>query len=286
VTWSPLATETLSALVEHDSRQTIELDFDAAADVAPDATGRAVNDVLLEAERRGWIVGQRDEGDGSIAWWSTLRLTVDGLRGLGDWPPAGREHELGVWDDGHWGRRARPLLESLHAKPPAHGFYLTPVGEETTRWLEWTAALLLLEAGLISGRIGDDGVDTLRITPEGAHALDPTPRNPLHVAQAKLRSGAPVDAIITAVLALGGRLKEIAADRGVPVTHTDGRPLTLMKLSVNLREAGAYDETDRAQIEAWLKLRNDLVHPDGTAVGDARVAAVIQSIGVFLDEHP
>jgi hypothetical protein len=284
VTWSPLATETLSALVEHDSRQTIELDFDAAADVAPDATGRAVNDVLLEAERRGWIVGQRDEGDGSIAWWSTLRLTVDGLRGLGDWPPAGREHELGVWDDGHWG--ARPLLESLHAKPPAHGFYLTPVGEETTRWLEWTAALLLLEAGLISGRIGDDGVDTLRITPEGAHALDPTPRNPLHVAQAKLRSGARVDAIITAVLALGGRLKEIAADRGVPVTHTDGRPLTLMKLSVNLREAGAYDETDRAQIEAWLKLRNDLVHPDGTAVGDARVAAVIQSIGVFLDEHP
>ena len=286
MTWSPLATETLSALVERDSRQTIELDFDAAADLVPDATGRAVDDVLLEAERRGWIVGQRDEGDGSIAWWSTLRLTVDGLRGLGDWPPAGREHELGGWDDGHWGRRARPLLESLHADPPAHGFYFKPIAEETTRWLEWTAALLLLEAGLISGRIGDDGVDTLRITPEGAHALDPTPRNPLHVAQAKLRSGAPVDAIITAVLALGGRLKEIAADRGVPVTHTDGRPLTLMKLSVNLREAGAYDETDRAQIEAWLKLRNDLVHPDGTAVGDARVAAVIQSIGVFLDEHP
>jgi len=264
VTWSPLATETLSALVEHDSRQTTKLDFDAAADVAPDATDRAVDDVLLEAERRGWIVGQRDEGDGSIAWWSTLRVTVDGLRGLGDWPPAGREHEPGVWDDGHWGRRARPLLESLHAEPPAHGFYFKPVGEETARWLEWTAALLLLEAGLISGRIGDDGVDTLRITPEGAHALDPTPRNPLHVAQAKLRSGARVDAIITAVeLALGGRLKEIAADRGVPVTHTDGRPLKLMKLIVNLREVGAYDETDRAQIAAWLKLRNDLaVVPD------------------------
>lgn len=180
-----------------------------------------------------------------------------------------------------------PLLESLHAEPPAHGFYFKPVGEETTRWLEWTAALLLLEAGLISGRIGDDGVDTLRITPEGAHALHPTPRNPLQVAQAQLRSGARVDAIITAVeLALGGRLKEIAADRGVPVTHTDGRPLKLMKLIVNLREVGAYDETDRAQIAAWLKLRNDLAHPDGTTVGDARVATVIQSIGVFLDEHP
>ncbi len=149
------------------------------ADVAPDATGRAVDDVLLEAERKRWIVGQRDEGDGSIAWWSTPRLTVDGLRGLGDWPPAGRENEPGVWDDGHWGRRARPLLESLHAEPPAHGFYFKPVGEETTRWLEWTAALLLLEAGLISGRLGDDGIDTLRITPEGANALDPTPCNPL-----------------------------------------------------------------------------------------------------------
>jgi hypothetical protein len=160
-----------------------------------------------------------------------------------------------------------------------------PTGGELTLF-EAVDLLNLLEAELISGRIGEDGIDTVRITPQGAKALDPAPQDPLRTAQQLLNNGARVDAIVTAVeLGLGSRLKEMATARDVPVKHADGGPIKLMKLNVELRNAAAYDETDRAQIEAWLKLRNDVAHPNGTTVSDARVAAVIQSIGVFLDEH-
>lgn len=61
---------------------------------------------------------------------------------------------------------------------------------------------------------------------------------------------------------------------------------TLRVTAEGLRRDGAYPESDRAQVEAWLKLRNALAHPDGREVSDARVESVIQGIRVFLAEHP
>ena len=56
-------------------------------------------------------------------------------------------------------------------------------------------------------------------------------------------------------------------------------------LNAALRKVGACGESDRAQVGAWLKLRNELAHPDGREVSDAHVASVLQGIRVFLEEH-
>jgi hypothetical protein len=182
------------------------------------------------------------------------------------------------------------LVLRLRDEPPPHGFYVREgLGDENPEpHLEWTALLVLIEAGLISGRVSPEGVDTLRVTNEGTQALDPSPRSPLDIADAELRSGARVDATITAVeLGLTPQLRAIAARRSLPTSHSDGHPLKLSRINNTLRSDGAYTEADRTQVEAWLKLRNDLAHPHGAAaVTDARVASVIAAIRVFLAEHP
>jgi hypothetical protein len=105
----------------------------------------------------------------------------------------------------------------------------------------------------------------LRLTAEGLKALDPTLREPLDHAVVQLRTGARVDAVVTAVeLALGTRLKQLAAGRGVAVTRPDGSPLRFSALNNDLRAAGAYDESERTQVEAWFTLRNDLAHAHAT----------------------
>jgi hypothetical protein len=281
------ARDVLEALVDRDSRWEIMLAFVEASELLPEVSGRDVDDALLEARELGLVFGDRGEGDGSVCWWSRVRLTPSALRLLGEWPPAHREWEPGGWDAGYWGQRARPLLAGLRDDPPASDFLFKPIGEGSDEWAGWTAALLLRDAELISGRLTDAGIDTLRLTAAGLQALDPSPREPLDDAIAKLRSGARVDAMVTAVeSALGVRLKELAASHGLAITRPDGTPVPLSRLNNDLRTAGAYREADRAQVDAWLKARNDLAHANATVPSDARAEAVITSIRVFLDEHP
>lgn len=73
----------LAALVERDSRLTLTLGFDEVSDFVP-ALGREVDDALLEAHNDELIIGDRGEGNGSVCWWSQLRLTVSGLQALGE----------------------------------------------------------------------------------------------------------------------------------------------------------------------------------------------------------
>lgn len=139
--------DVLGALVNRDSRSPITLTFGEDADLLP-ADSRAVDDALLEAHRTGLIEGDRGEGDGSVAWWSQVRLTVRGLQHLGQWPPAGREWADGLWEDGYWGTRPRPLLRRLVDGPPPGDFYLKPHSADgDAQWLDWAALLLLRDAG-------------------------------------------------------------------------------------------------------------------------------------------
>ena len=280
------AAEVLGALVERDSRNGFTLTFAEPSELVPGVSGRDVDDALQEAERARLIEGERGEGDGSVAWWSVVRLTAAGLRLLGQWPPPGREYEPGAWDAGYWGQRARPLLQELHDTPPAHGYYFKPIWEPVGRWNDWTVLLVLVDADLIAGQLDAEGLAGARLTAAGLQALDPTPPDPLVQAITQLRSGARVDAIVTAVeLVLGGRLKQLAANHNVPTTKSDGSALTLARINIDLRGAGVYDEPDRAQVEAWLKVRNELTHAN-TLPSDQRIETVIDGIRVFLDEHP
>lgn len=177
----------------------------------------------------------------------------------------------------------------LRDEPPNHGFYLREgLGDpdpEPAR--EWTALLLLGEGGLVSGKVSTEGVDTLRVT-GGCQALDPTPSDPLDVADAYARGGAAVDAVVTTVeLGLGARLKALADKHGVPTTKPDGTPIKLSRINNDLAKTGASLESDRAQVEAWLELRNDVAHPDGAqTVTAARASALVAGVRAFLDEHP
>jgi len=54
----------------------------------------------------------------------------------------------------------------------------------------------------------------------------------------------------------------------------------------DLKARDAYDEAERAQMEAWLKLRNEVGHGRGEAVTTERIQAMLAGIGVFLTEHP
>ncbi len=279
--------EVLEALVDRDSRWEIMLTFTEASELLPDLSGRDVDNALLEARELDLLFGDRGEGDGSVCWWSRVRLAPAALRLLGQWPPMGREWEPGGWDTGYWGQRARPLLVGLRDDPSAQGYYFKPIGEGSEPWAQWTAALVLGDADLIAGRLTDEGIDRLRLTAAGLQALDTSSRGPLDDAIAKLRSGARVDAIVTAVEgALSGRLTDLATAHGLAVTRPDGTPLALSRLNNDLRSTGVYEETDRAQVDAWLKVRNDLAHANPTVPSDARVEAVIAGIRVFLDDHP
>jgi hypothetical protein len=149
----------LLGLVDRDPRVIINLVFDEPSEISG-ATGRQVDEVLLEAQHRGLLKGDRGEGDGSVAWWSRVSLTVIGLRSLGLWPPFERELESGLWDAGYWGARARPLLAELHDNPPAHGYYFREgLGEADPEPAQrWACVLLLIEAGLLLGEVQTEGV--------------------------------------------------------------------------------------------------------------------------------
>jgi hypothetical protein len=62
--------------------------------------------------------------------------------------------------------------------------------------------------------------------------------------------------------------------------------LRFSALNNDLRAAGAYDESERTQVEAWFKLRNELAHAHETIPSDARIEAVIAGVRAFLDDHP
>jgi hypothetical protein len=277
--------EILEFLAESEGLAPLILPFDEAIDWAG-ASGREVDNALLEAQAEGLLTGDRRQGDGSNSRWFSTRLTVAGLRELGQWPPAGREWEDGPWDEGYWGTRARPLLQRLHEQPPLDGFYLKPTEEDEEGWRDWSALLLLGQTELIAGSLQSGGIDTLRVLPAGREALNPAPRDVIDDARAKLRTGARVDAIVTAIeRGLGARLRELAAKHGVEASGAEGQHVALGRLNNALHTAGVYDESDHAQISAWLKLRNRFAHGEDDAISDERATSALDGVRVFLDEH-
>lgn len=142
----------LQAILERDDGSALEILFNETSAVAhfSAASGRELDALLQTAYREGLVAGHRAEGDGSVAYWSNLGLTVDGLRRLGEWPPAGREHHSGPWDERWFGRYARPHLVGLTDGPDAQVIFRgDPLSLDDRR--SWRALELLRDSGVIAG---------------------------------------------------------------------------------------------------------------------------------------
>jgi hypothetical protein len=233
---------------------------------------------LQEAQHQGLIEGQRGEGDGSISWWSNVRLTVEGLRRLGEWPPAGGEHLPGPWDKGVWGQVDRPLLVELAENPPHADFEFKPEGGATSAERKrWWAVMRLFSARLIDGGLPEGGLDALRITVEGRRTLE-GPTGPLDRALVELRRGAKADAMTAAVdEALAGLLRKLATAKGL-ATKQNGKEIRLNNLADQLKKAGAFQRDSHAEIEMCLALRNETDHGRGANVSESRIERAIETV--------
>lgn len=241
-------------------------------------SSKEVDLLLQEAEHRALLEGERGEGDGSVSWWSNVRLTVEGLRRLGEWPPAGGGRVTGPWGEGLWGRVDRPLLEELEDNPPHADFELKPVGGATPAERErWRALMRLFSAGLIGGGLQEDGLDALRITIEGRQTLE-GPIGPLDRALVELRRGAKADAM-TAVVdeALADLLRRLAVAKGLPAKQ-NGKEIRLNNLADQLRKAGVFQRDSHAEIEMCLALRNETDHGRGANVSETRIERAIETV--------
>lgn len=255
-----------------------------------DVSGGQVDDGLREAVHRGWVRGERGEGSGPLVWWSELVVTVAGLRHLGEWPPPGQEYLAGGWDLRMWGTSDRGILRELSESPPPGGYVGRPSGGEEDKWPYWRACLRLREAGLLDGDDGDGYLGSVRLTTAGQNALYPPADDPLVRARLKLSHGSKVDAVTAAIdEALKPRMLILAEAAGLA---REALPHKLSVLNDQLRQLGAYGASDlvseavRAQVSAWLKLRNVVAHGKGEAVDDVWVALMLDGIERFLIEWP
>lgn len=129
--------------------------------------------------------------------------------------------------------------------------------------------------------------ETSRVTVQDADGREFTTAEALAVADAELGRGVAVNAVVTAVqFGLAPRLIAIATRRGLPTVKGDGSALESLRINDDLLGDGAYSESEHAQVQSWLKLLNELANSEGSAsLSDARAAAVIAAVRVFLEDH-
>lgn len=267
----------LSSLLERDPDQNLDLELTEPVpwEGQPSLNTSEVDQLLQEAKHEGFLGGERGEGDGSISWWSGIRLTVKGLRRLGQWPPDGGEHLPGRWDEGVWGDVDRPLLLEFATNPPHDGFLFGPEGGDSAEERErWKAVMRLLSGRLIDGDVQQGGLDRVRITVKDHRALD-GPATPLDRAVVELRRGAKAEAM-TAVVdeALAELLRELARDHGLPIEQ-NGKPIRLNNLADQLKAAGVFGRDVHSEVEVCLALRNKTNHGQGAQISDTRIERAI-----------
>jgi hypothetical protein len=279
-------------LIDQDGRANFTLVYDQTTqcDALPHLLGRDLHEALLEARAGSLIVGDFSGGDGSQAIWFGVRLTIHGLRGLGEWPSEGGESLAGRWDQGVWGRRARPMLSEL--APLSSGAYVGgPLGDEDhERGMRWQAVVWLCEAALLDGELRPGGLQDMRITSAGRAALDPPLDDPLTRARIHASRDAKGDAVNAAVEEeLRAHLVLLAGENDVAATVGTGgrpRPQSLAVINEQLGAAGVYSQGWRAEIGGWLALRNEVDHGRGADIAAQRIERMIQGIESFIKSTP
>jgi len=280
--------EILLWLVGHDSRETLPLlpDEILTSDGLPEITGSELASVLHHAEDVGYVVADHEDR-GGMELWTRVRMTIAGLRALGEWPPAGAEHRPGPWDTRRWGTVSRPLLAGLATDPPEGGVVLKPLGHDPPEeWQRWTDLLRLHEAGLVKGALTNEALQDVQLTRQGRDVLAPPADDPLRRARADLDRGAKADAVTAAIdEALKPGLHRLADAHDVQRTKRNGDDENLGVINDQLKAAGAYDKSHHGEIFGWLAIRNVAVHGAGATVNDRRIERLIVGVEGFLEER-
>jgi hypothetical protein len=247
-------------------------------------TGAEIDDRLRQAVRDTLVEGMRQGGDGSVMYWSGLRLRLPALWALGEWPPYRAEYLSGLWDDRYWGTTAKPKLARLAAS--RKDFLFKPLGGlDAEAWADWETVCRLHEGDLIDGDLGEEGLADMRITKYGHQVLDPPVDDPLVRARAELSRGAKADAVKAAVeQALRPHLERLADKHGLATKTDRGKRKHLAVLNDELASKGVYGEDVRAEVAAWNALRNRVLHGDGDAVSSRRLDSLIEGVGELMHE--
>lgn len=274
----------LKSLLRHDSLGTLELplnppeDWDGGASI----NTAEVAGLLREAYDHGYVHGQPAEGDGSLVHWFGLELTVPALRELGEWPPRGGEHLPGDWDNRLWGKEDRPVLAELESSPPHSNYVFAVLGEDTVDG-RWRSVRRLHGAGLLGGDLQPEGLQDMRVTTAGKRALGTGHVDPLDRAHIELRRGAKAEAMTAAVEEVLAPLLRGGAQKLGIATEQNGQPVPLGAVNDQLKAAGAYSKSVRAEIAWCLALRNDTSHGRGATVSTSRIERAIEAIRELRD---
>lgn len=279
----------LLALLEHDSRKNLLLGSDHPVNLPglPEGmTARELEAVLEQAVHDGHVAANVKDYGRSLRLWTRVHLTVAGLRALGQWPPAGGEYREGPWDERRWGKVTRPLLAELLNDPPQRDVMLKPIGEDNPEeWQRWTDARRLRDAGLIHGKEVGMGLQDVRVSRQGRAALEAPADDPLRRARNDLDRGAKADAVTAAIdEALKPALHRLADEHRVERRRPNGQDVGLAVINDGLKAAGAYDESQRAEVYSWLAVRNVVDHGGGASVRDRRVERLIDGVEGFIEE--
>lgn len=102
-------------------------------------------------------------------------------------------------------------------------------------------------------------------------------------AEELLRAGYPKAAAVTAGIVLEAHLRRMAVAANVPTKSQKGKYLPADRINQNLKEADAYEESDRKRVSAWLSIRDSGAHPhEVPSLKSEIVEGMIRDVSAFI----
>ena len=132
----------------------------------PGASAREVDHVLLELRDEEFLIeGIRQGWSDHNVLWTGMRVELDGLVMIGEWPQYGHETDPGPWDEGLWGRHAVPVIAALAASTDLQNLPFRRFSPTARR--EHDALKALRSSGLLVAEERTAGLTQARLSRRG-----------------------------------------------------------------------------------------------------------------------
>jgi hypothetical protein len=80
-------------------------------------------------------------------------------------------------------------------------------------------------------------------------------------------------------------LRKLAEAKGIPLTQTSGKPMTIEPLNVELAKQDAYSKLVQKQITSWAHIRNKAAHGEFGEYNKEQVQMMLLFVQSFASEH-